>query len=152
MAVGGLVAPGAEARAAVSAGTAPCGRTSTAPTWHHVVVIVMENHSFSQVAGHSPYLNSLAARCGLATAYHAGWHPSLPNYIAMTRGATQAITTDCNPSPAARPAWPASSARWGPAGRPTRRRGTRADSRRAERVARRAHDRRTSRGRWRRDA
>jgi len=76
----------------------PCGRTAATPTWRHVVVIVMENHSFSQIAGHSPYLNGLAATCGLATSYHAGWHPSLPNYIAMTSGGTQGIVSDCSPS------------------------------------------------------
>jgi hypothetical protein len=60
-----------------------------------VITIVMENHSFSQVAGQSPYLNGLAASCGLATDYGNVAHPSLPNYIAMTSGGTQGITSDC---------------------------------------------------------
>ena len=90
--------PASPAATDAAAAAAPCGRTTATPTWRHVVVIVMENHSFSQIAGHSPYLNGLAAQCGLATSYHAGWHPSLPNYIAMTSGGTQGIVTDCSPS------------------------------------------------------
>ncbi len=75
--------------------TAPCGVTAIHPTWQHVISIVMENHAFSAVAGHSPYLNGLAAKCGLATHYSAITHPSLPNYIALTSGGTQGITSDC---------------------------------------------------------
>ncbi len=49
----------------------------------------MENHSFGDIIGNTaqaPYLNSLAAECGLATNYHNISHPSLPNYIAATSG------------------------------------------------------------------
>jgi phospholipase C len=59
------------------------------------LVIVMENHDYAQVAGHSPYLNGLAGRCGLATDFHGVAHPSLPNYVALTSGGTQGISTDC---------------------------------------------------------
>jgi len=64
-----------------------------------VLVIVMENHDFAQVAGQSPYLNRLASRCGLAANSHGVTHPSLPNYLAMTTGDTQGITTDCTSCP-----------------------------------------------------
>ncbi|MFN2606928.1 MAG: alkaline phosphatase family protein [Acidimicrobiales bacterium] len=88
----------ARSTAVVSAG-APCaGRTAPA-TYDHVVIVVLENHDYSQVAGHSPYLNGLAAKCGLATDAHAVSHPSLPNYIALTSGGTQGITTDCTDCP-----------------------------------------------------
>lgn len=70
-------------------------RPPAAGAYAHVLVIVMENHDFAQVAGHSAYLNGLAARCGLATDHHGVSHPSLPNYIALTSGGTQGITTDC---------------------------------------------------------
>ena len=60
-----------------------------------MITIVLENHSFAQVAGTSPYLNRLAAACGLADNYSAITHPSLPNYIAMTSGDTAGITDDC---------------------------------------------------------
>jgi phosphatidylinositol-3-phosphatase len=61
----------------------------------HVILILMENHSYSAVAHSSPYLNGLAHQCGLATNYVAITHPSLPNYIALTSGGTQGILDDC---------------------------------------------------------
>ena len=60
-----------------------------------MITIVLENRSFAQVAGTSPYLNRLAAGCGLADNFSAITHPSLPNYIAMTSGDTHGITEDC---------------------------------------------------------
>ena len=79
----------------------PCGTTSTPPaTYQHVVWIVMENKTYSQIIGSSnaPYINKLADQCGLATSFYAETHPSLPNYIAMTSGSTQGITDDNGPS------------------------------------------------------
>jgi hypothetical protein len=79
----------------------PCGSPSAPPTtYQHVVWIVFENHSYSQVIGSTaaPYINSLASKCGLATNFFAEAHPSLPNYIAMTSGSTQGITDDGLPS------------------------------------------------------
>jgi hypothetical protein len=75
----------------------PCGRVASRPaSWGHVVWVVMENKSYSDIIGSSsaPYLNELASKCGLATNYHAVTHPSLPNYIAMTSGSTQGVTDD----------------------------------------------------------
>src|SRR6267143_2589117 len=53
------------------------------PTFSHVVLVVEENHSYSEVIGNSsmPYLNSLASQYGLATQYFADAHPSLGNYF-----------------------------------------------------------------------
>jgi phosphatidylinositol-3-phosphatase len=79
----------------------PCGTSIGHPAiWQHVVWIVMENKSYSQVIGSSsaPYENGLANQCGLATNYFAITHPSLPNYIAMTSGSPQGITDDNAPS------------------------------------------------------
>jgi phosphatidylinositol-3-phosphatase len=79
----------------------PCGATTTPPaTYQHVVWIVMENKTYSQIIGSSnaPYINKLADQCGLATSFYAETHPSLPNYIAMTSGSTQGITDDNDPS------------------------------------------------------
>ena len=60
-------------------------------TFNHVVLIVEENHSYSDVIGNSamPYFNSLASQYGLATQYFAVAHPSLPNYLALTTGLTE---------------------------------------------------------------
>lgn len=66
----------------------------------HVFVIMEENQPYSYVVGNNtylPYFNSLIKQGSLASNYHAVAHPSLPNYIAMTSGSTQGITTDCNP-------------------------------------------------------
>jgi len=73
----------------------PC-RGSPAPRgYDHVVLIVLENHAYADVAASSPYLNALARACGLATNYRAITHPSLPNYLALTSGTTAGVTSDC---------------------------------------------------------
>ena len=61
------------------------------PTFSHVIVVVEENHSYSDVIGNSslPYLNGLASQYGLATQYFANAHPSLPNYFMLTAGLTE---------------------------------------------------------------
>ncbi|MFC4532677.1 alkaline phosphatase family protein [Sphaerisporangium dianthi] len=73
--------------------------TSTAaavPTPDHVVVVVLENHAYSQVIGSSsaPYINSLASGGANLTQFYGETHPSQPNYYAMFSGATQGITGD----------------------------------------------------------
>ena len=81
--------------------SAPCGAVATPPaTYQHVVWIVMENKTYSQIIGSSnaPYINSLAEQCGLATSFYAEAHPSLPNYLAMASGSTQGVTDDKDPS------------------------------------------------------
>jgi phosphatidylinositol-3-phosphatase len=62
-----------------------------------IAVIVMENHEYDAIIGSSqaPYLNGLAKRSALLTGYDAVTHPSLPNYLAMTGGATFGIHSDC---------------------------------------------------------
>lgn len=71
----------------------PCGRKNYASMagYNHVVVVVMENKTYSSVIGDptAPYLTGLAAQCGTATNWSAASAPSRPNYIAMTSGATQ---------------------------------------------------------------
>jgi acid phosphatase len=57
-------------------------------TFSHVILIVEENHSYSEIIGNSamPYLNSLTSQYGLATQYFANAHPSMPNYLMLTTG------------------------------------------------------------------
>jgi phosphatidylinositol-3-phosphatase len=73
------------------------GAQGTVPAFDHIFVIIMENHSYSQIIGSSqaPYINSLAGQYGLATDYRAVAHPSLPNYLALTGGSTFGVTSDC---------------------------------------------------------
>jgi phosphatidylinositol-3-phosphatase len=83
------------------AGASPCGTASAPPSsYDHVVWVVMENHSYSEVVGSAsaPYESQLASRCGSASRMFAETHPSLPNYIAMTSGSAQGITDDNGPS------------------------------------------------------
>lgn len=81
----------------------PCTGSEPPARFAHVILIVLENHGFDQVAGHSPFLNALAHRCGLAADYHAVAHPSLPNYLALTSGSTQGLVgQDCSPGPSCR--------------------------------------------------
>jgi hypothetical protein len=68
--------------------------TGTVPQFGHVVLVVEENSSYSEVIGGSemPYLNSLATQYGLATQYFANTHPSIGNYFMLTTG--QIVTND----------------------------------------------------------
>ena len=61
---------------------------------------MMENKDYNQIIGNAsaPYLNSLASMYAIATNYYADFHPSLPNYMAITGGSNLGITSDCNPS------------------------------------------------------
>jgi phospholipase C len=96
LAVAGIILVGATATAGAASAPAPCGtRSGVAPrTYKHVIVIMEENKSLADVIGGpgtaarraAPYLNHLAAVCGLATNYHSATHPSHPNYMAVTGG------------------------------------------------------------------
>jgi phosphatidylinositol-3-phosphatase len=86
-------ASGVAASSPAAAASGPCGTVTAAPAYQHVIWIFMENHSYSDIIGaaaQAPYLNSLAAECGVATDYHNTTHPSLPNYLAATSGLPQA--------------------------------------------------------------
>ena len=58
------------------------------PAADHVFLVLLENHSFSEVIGNPamPYLNSLASRFSVATNYFANTHPSIGNYFLLTTG------------------------------------------------------------------
>jgi len=81
----------------------PCGALASPPTYRHVIWVWMENHSYDTIIGSpkAPYINSLAAKCGLATNYHNISHPSLPNYVGATSGLGYAallkFKPDCDP-------------------------------------------------------
>src|SRR5436190_12999103 len=68
----------------------PAGTSSSSSQFGHVVLVVEENHNYSDVVGSSsmPYLNSLITKYGLATQYYANTHPSIGNYFMMTAGQT----------------------------------------------------------------
>src|SRR3989442_196146 len=73
---------------------------STITAYDHIFLVVLENHSYGQIVGSSsaPYINSLIAANALATNYYAKFHPSLPNYLALTGGSSFNNTPDCSPT------------------------------------------------------
>jgi phosphatidylinositol-3-phosphatase len=103
----GTAAPASASAATTAAAPAPCGwRQSPPTTYAHVIWVVLENHSYSDLIGRpgstaragSPYLNSLAEQCGLALRSWGITHPSLPNYLALASGRTAGVTTSCTPA------------------------------------------------------
>jgi hypothetical protein len=96
--------PGPTATPAAKTATAATTITPTAgsgsgaiPSFDHIAVIVFENKEYSSIIGKSslPNFNNLAKANALLTQSYAIRHPSLPNYIALTSGSTQGITSDC---------------------------------------------------------
>jgi hypothetical protein len=84
--------------AAVTTGASPASSTRGEGAIRHVVRILMENKSTDVVdSPGAPYLSHLARTYGYATDYRAVAHPSLPNYIALTSGATHGVTQDWSP-------------------------------------------------------
>jgi hypothetical protein len=84
-------APAPTASASAQAGQVP------APA--HTVVVVMENHSYSEVIGNTaaPFLNQLARTGAVFTHSYAITHPSEPNYLALFSGSTHGVTDDSCP-------------------------------------------------------
>ena len=72
---------------------------STVPTPAHVVVVMEENHSYSDIIGNSgaPYFNSLASQGALLTSSYGVTHPSEPNYMALFAGSTFGLSADTCP-------------------------------------------------------
>jgi phosphatidylinositol-3-phosphatase len=75
----------------------PPAKALPASSSSHISVIVMENKEAADVMGRSssPYVTALTHRYALATRSYAIRHPSLPNYLALTSGSTQGISSDC---------------------------------------------------------
>ena len=61
------------------------------PQPDHVVVVILENHSFDQIMSstRAPFINKLARNGALFINSYAVVHPSEPNYFALFSGSTQ---------------------------------------------------------------
>lgn len=73
---------------------APAADLLAPPSPQKIVVVVLENHDYEQVAGdtaNAPFLNSVIAQGLLFTNAHAIDHPSQPNYIALFSGSDQGV-------------------------------------------------------------
>src|SRR5436853_7889819 len=75
---------------------APARTQSSVPRPDHIVIVMEENHSYSEIIGSSaaPYINSLAQQGASFTNSHAVTHPSEPNYLAFFSGSAQGVTDD----------------------------------------------------------
>jgi len=69
------------------------------PSPAHIVVVMEENHSYSEIIGSpaAPYINSLVVQGALFTQSFAIGHPSEPNYLELFSGSNQGITDDSCP-------------------------------------------------------
>ena len=84
--------------------TAPVSSSASTPAGHvpspaHTVVVVLENHAYSEVIGNpaAPFLNQLARQGALFTHSFAITHPSEPNYLALFSGSTHGVFADLCP-------------------------------------------------------
>ncbi len=76
--------------------------TTSIPIPDHIVILVEENHGYSQIIGSSsaPYINALASD-GMSASFtqmYAIEHPSQPDYLDFFSGSNQGITNDNLPS------------------------------------------------------
>ena len=70
------------------------------PRLDHVFVIMMENHSFVQIAGNPamPFINGLInGKANVALNYFAVGHPSLTNYLEIVGGSNFRVRSDNSP-------------------------------------------------------
>jgi hypothetical protein len=70
------------------------------PTPDHVVVVIEENHYYTQIIGSgngAPYINGLVSQGALLTQAFAIEHPSQPNYLDLFSGMNQGVTSDNTP-------------------------------------------------------
>ena len=82
-----------------SATSAQSGSAPPLPRPDHIVMVIEENHSYSQIfdSPDAPYINRLAAQGTVFTQSFGVTHPSQPNYLALFSGSTQGITDNSCP-------------------------------------------------------
>ncbi len=99
----GCTSSGSDGHGSATSGPA-AGQPATSAAGHvpapaHTVVVMMENHAYSEVIGNAaaPYLNQLARQGAVFTHSYAITHPSEPNYLALFSGSTHGVTADSCP-------------------------------------------------------
>jgi len=75
------------------------GKTHPLPRPDHIVIVIEENHSYSQIidSPNAPYINRLAAQGAVFTQSFGITYPSQPNYLALFSGSTQDIADNSCP-------------------------------------------------------
>ena len=89
----GSTLPGTDASMVLATQGAPPVRAAS-----KLLVVIEENHSFSQLRSGMPYTFQLAQRYGYAVHFRGVSHPSLPNYLAIISGRTYGIEDDIGPA------------------------------------------------------
>jgi acid phosphatase len=73
------------------------------PVFDHVVIVIEENHAFSQVVGNlaqAPFINNTLVADGTSlNNMYALTHPSQPNYLQFFSGSNQGVTDNTVPAP-----------------------------------------------------
>jgi len=101
---GGSAPPGIGVESPSSSVSSPAATSPASgpavPRPQRTVVVMFENHAYSQVIGNpqAPYINALAREGALFTSSYAVAHPSEPNYLALFSGSTQGVTSDQCPT------------------------------------------------------
>ena len=85
----------------LAVGGAPATRAQI-PAADHVVIVILENHDYSQIIGSAaaPYINALVddPYAALFTQSVGLTHPSQPNYLHLYSGSNQGVTNDNLPA------------------------------------------------------
>ena len=66
-------------------GTVRAATPAPGQHFNHIVTIIIENIDYKEAVA-DPYLKALAKRGAFLSHYHALFHPSYPNYLAMVAG------------------------------------------------------------------
>ena len=91
----GLLATALASLASAQQGPVPRG----VPHLDHVLVIMMENHGYTEILHNpnAPFINAYARTANLATNYFAVAHPSLTNYLEVVGGSNFGVLDDNAP-------------------------------------------------------
>jgi len=83
----------------LASGAPSSAAAQSLPRPDHTVVVILENHSYSEIIGNNsaPYINSLRTQGANFTDSHAVSHPSEPNYLALFQGTTEGLSDDSCP-------------------------------------------------------
>lgn len=94
-----IVMPLAMGACIFSASSTQGGNTPPLPRPDHIVMVIEENHPYSQIidSPDAPYINRLAAQGAVFTQSFGATYPSQPNYLALFSGSMQGITDNSCP-------------------------------------------------------
>ena len=97
--LGTIALPLAMGTCAFAAASTLSGSAPHLPRPDHIVMVIEENHSYSQIidSPDAPYINKLAAQGAVFTQSFGLTYPSQPNYLALFSGSTQGITDNSCP-------------------------------------------------------